>query len=54
LTAGSTEQISVPLDWRQLDIRQDGDWWTEAGRVPLTVSQFVGDPNSHLIDVDDT
>lgn len=36
-TAGSTQIVELPLDWRQLDVRSDGAWISEPGRYELEV-----------------
>ena len=45
IAAGATEVAEVPLQLRQLDVRVDGDWVTEAGSYVLTAAQFAGDPD---------
>jgi beta-glucosidase-like glycosyl hydrolase len=41
--AGATVTAEVPLQLRQLDIRSDGRWLTEAGTYVLAAAQYAGD-----------
>jgi beta-glucosidase len=34
-----TTEVSIELDWRQLDVRRDGGWWTEPGTYAVSIGQ---------------
>ncbi|MEM1333375.1 MAG: glycoside hydrolase family 3 C-terminal domain-containing protein, partial [Actinomycetota bacterium] len=49
---GGRSTVTIPIDWRQLDIRRDGSWWTEPGVYRLWVGGHAGDPDAVVVDVD--
>ncbi|MEM9610744.1 MAG: glycoside hydrolase family 3 N-terminal domain-containing protein [Actinomycetota bacterium] len=51
VTAGEQVEVSVPIDWAQLDLRLDGEWVTEPGRYRLQIGQHAADAAA-VIDVD--
>lgn len=48
LGAGESARVAVDLDWPQLDVRRDGDWWTEPGTYRVWVGWSSADAVTEL------
>lgn len=44
--AGTRVDVTIPVDWRQLDVRVDGGWVTEAGTYELTATLAATRPSA--------
>jgi beta-glucosidase len=49
--AGEEVAVSIAVDWRMLDVRRDGGWYTEPGQYVVDVGLHAHDPAAAYLDL---